>query len=39
VTVGSLASWSAGLLFQWAVIATDVLQVTMIALLWRSGSD
>jgi arsenite methyltransferase len=33
VTLGSFASWSAGLQFQWAVIATDVLHVTMIALL------
>ena len=33
MTLGSFASWSAGLQFQWAVIATDVLHVTMIALL------
>lgn len=50
-TVASFASWSAGLQFQWSVIATDALHVLMIALLWlpdahaertrqeRSGDD
>jgi membrane protein YdbS with pleckstrin-like domain len=36
-TVASFASWSAGLQFQWSVIATDALHVLMIALLWLPG--
>jgi hypothetical protein len=36
-TVGSFASWSAGLQFQWSVIATDALHVLMLALLWLPG--
>jgi hypothetical protein len=36
-TVASFASWSAGLQFQWSVIATDALRVLMIALLWLPG--